>query len=64
MLQEEVFEAVKRRVVSQLREFTTGTPRLIDLFSGKVPRQFFTELQLKEAFLKTPTRIYRTELRR
>ena len=62
MLQEEVFEAVKRRVVSQLREFTTGTPRLIDLFSGKVPRQFFTEWQLKEAFLKTPTRIYRTKI--
>ncbi len=61
--EDELIEAIlkdaKRKVTAQLRKFMLGKPSIGELFNKRVPHQFFTDAQILEGMVATPTYLFK-----
>lgn len=56
---EAILKDAKRKVTAQLRKFMLGKPSIGELFNKRVPHQFFTDDQILEGMVATPTYLYK-----
>ena len=56
---EAILKDAKRKVTAQLRKFMLGKPSIGDLFNKRVPHQFFTDDQILEGMVATPTYLFK-----
>ena len=56
---EAILKDAKRKVTTQLRKFMLGKPSIGELFNKRVPHQFFTDAQILEGMVATPTYLFK-----
>ena len=56
---EAILKDAKRKVTAQLRKFMLGKPSIGELFNKRVPHQFFTDAQILEGMVATPTYLFK-----
>ena len=56
---EAILKEAKRKVTTQLRKFMLGKPSIGELFNKRVPHQFFTDDQILEGMVATPTYLFK-----
>ena len=56
---ESILKDAKRKVTAQLRKFMLGKPSIGELFNKRVPHQFFTDAQILESMVATPTYLFK-----
>lgn len=56
---EAILKDAKRKVTAQLRKFMLGKPSIGELFNRRVPHQFFTDDQILDGMIATPTYLYK-----
>lgn len=56
---EAILKDAKRKVTAQLRKFMLGKPSIGELFNKRVPHQFFTDDQILEGMVATPTYLFK-----
>ena len=56
---EAILKDAKRKVTAQLRKFMLGKPSIGDLFNKRVPHQFFTDDQILDGMVATPTHLFK-----
>ena len=56
---EAILKDTKRKVTAQLRKFMLGKPSIGELFNKRVPHQFFTDAQILDGMVATPTYLFK-----
>ena len=56
---EAILKDAKRNVTAQLRKFMLGKPSIGELFNKRVPHQFFTDDQILDGMVATPTYLFK-----
>ena len=56
---EAILKDAKSKVTAQLRKFMLGKPSIGELFNKRVPHQFFTDAQILEGMVATPTYLFK-----